>query len=257
MMDPSQLLAAVPVPLSDALLQTYQQIMSNYLERRWEPSTLNGGKFCEVVHSIIHGAVTGNFPATATKPANMVDACRALEKMPPSPTRVGDRSLRILIPRALCVLYEIRNNRGVGHVGGDVDANYMDAEAMRGMTSWIMAELVRVFHGVSTQEAQEVVDALIERKTPAIWEVGQVKRVLVAGLSTKEHVLMFLHHSGSGVSVDNLFKWTEYSNVSVFRSKVLRSLHKERLIEFDTKRDLARISPLGVKLIEEKLRKAA
>jgi hypothetical protein len=257
MMDLNRLLAAVPMPLRNTLLQTYQQIMSNYLERRWEPSTLNGGKFCEAVYSIVHGAITGNFPATATKPANMVDACRALEKVPPSPARIGDRSLRILIPRALSMLYEIRNNRGIGHVGGDVDANQMDAEAVQGMASWITAELVRVFHGVSTQEAQEVVDALIERKTPAIWEVGQVKRILVAGMSARDQVLMFLHHSGGGVSVDDLFKWTEYSNISVFRSKVLGSLHKERLIEFDAKRNLARISPLGVGLIEEKLRKAA
>jgi hypothetical protein len=257
MIDPTRLLAAVPASLRDTLLQTYQQIMSNYLERRWEPSTLNGGKFCEAVYTIVNGAVKGHFPTTATKPANMVDACRALEKAPPSPTRIGDRSLRILIPRALSVLYEVRNNRGVGHVGGDVDANHMDAEAVRGMASWIMAELVRVFHGVSTQEAQEVVDALVERKSPAIWEVGQVKRVLDAGMSAKDQVLMFLHHSEGWVSVNDLFKWTEYSNVTVFRSKVLAALHKERLIEFDKARGLARISPRGAAVVEEKLRKAA
>ena len=85
--------------------------MSNYLERRWGPSELNGGKFCEAVYSIINGALTGTFPATATKPQSMVHACAALE-VPADPNRVGDRSLRILIPRILPVLYEVRNNRG-------------------------------------------------------------------------------------------------------------------------------------------------
>jgi len=60
----------------------------------------------------------------------------------------------VLIPRLLPVLYEIRNNRGVGHVGGDVDPNHMDAEAVQAMASWVMAELVRIFHGVKTEEAR-------------------------------------------------------------------------------------------------------
>lgn len=110
----------------------------------------------------------GSFPATAGKPRDMAGACRALENEPPDANRVGDRSLRLLIPRALPVLYEIRNNRGVGHLGGDVDANHMDAEAVQAVASWIMAELVRIFHGVATQEAQDTADALVERKSPAI-----------------------------------------------------------------------------------------
>ena len=253
MIDPSRVLAGLPQPLRDELLECYQEIMSNYLERRWEPSELNAGKFSEVVYSIISGAVKGSFPAKATKPANMLDACQALEKEKADPARVGDRSLRILIPRLLPVLYEIRNNRGVGHVGGDVDANHMDAEAVQAMASWVMAELVRIFHGVTTEKAQQTIDALIERKTPVIWEVEGVKRVLNPGMSARNKVLMFLHHSAGWVSVMDLFKWVEYSNASNFRRLVLKPLHKGRLIEFDTKRDCARISPLGAKEVEKKL----
>ena len=93
MIDPSRVLAGLPQPLRDELLECYQEIMSNYLERRWEPSELNAGKFSEVVYSIISGAVKGSFPAKATKPANMLDACQALEKEKADPARVGDRSL--------------------------------------------------------------------------------------------------------------------------------------------------------------------
>jgi hypothetical protein len=253
MIDPARVLAALPGALRDALLNSYQEIMSNYLERRWEPSELNGGKFCEAAYSIIDGALKGSFPAAASKPKDMVGACRALESIAPDATRVGDRSLRILIPRALPVLYEIRNNRGVGHVGGDVDANHMDAEAVQAMSSWIMAELVRIFHGVTTQEAQDTVDALVERKSPAIWEVGIVKRVLDDKMSFKNQVLMLLHHSTGWVPTADLLKWVEYSNASLFRSGVLMPLHKERLIEYDTSQGLARISPIGAKMVEDHL----
>jgi hypothetical protein len=152
----------------------------------------------------------------------MLAACQALERQSPDPSRVGDRSLRVLIPRLLPVLYEIRNNRGVGHVGGDVDPNHMDAEAVQAMASWAMAELVRIFHGVKTDEAQQTVDALVERKSPLIWAVGEIKRVLDPKMSAKNQVLVLLHHSTGWVSATDLLKWVEYSNASMFRSKVLR-----------------------------------
>jgi|SRR5579872_351974 len=253
MIEPARVFVAFPASLRRELLQSYEQIVSNYIEHRWEPSELNGGKFCEVVYSIIDGAIRGAFPTNAGKPADMVAACRGLEKNPPSPARVGDRSLRILIPRTLLALYEIRNNRGVGHVGGDVNANHMDAEAVLGMASWTIAELVRIFHGVSTAEAQEIVDALVERRSPAIWEVEGVKRVLNPSHTVKDQVLLLLHHSASWVSTVDLFKWVEYSNSSMFRSHVLQPLHKSRLIEHDLVRGRARISPSGSLRVETEL----
>jgi hypothetical protein len=118
-----------------------------------------------------------------------------------------------------------------------------------------MAELVRIFHGVTTQEAQDTVDALVERKVPTIWEIGGVKRVLTTTMSAKNQVLMLLHHSTGWVAATDLFKWVEYSNPSVFRSSVLMALHKARLIEFDADQGQARISPLGAKQVEENLLK--
>lgn len=239
------------------MLSTYQEIIRNYLERRWEPAELNGGKFCEAVYSIVHGAIKGAFPAIVSKPSNLLAACRALENEAPDPLRAGDRSLRVLIPRALPVLYDIRNNRGVGHIGGDVDANHMDAEAVQAMATWILAELVRIFHNVNTQEAQQAVDALVETKTPLIWDMGGVKRILVPGMSAKNQVLMFLHHKRGWMPSGDLFRWVEYSNSSVFRAKVLMPLHQDRLIEFDSAQSRARISPIGAKHVEETLLRAA
>jgi hypothetical protein len=254
--DPTRVLAQLPQPLRNELLAAYREIMSNYLERRWEPAELNGGKFCEVVYSIVNGELAGSFPARASKPGNMVDACRALENISPDPKRVGDRSLRIFIPRTLPVLYEVRNSRGVGHVGGDVNANHMDAEAVQGMTSWVMAELVRIFHGTTIDEARATVDALVERKTALIWETtAGIKRVLNPNMGAKDQVLVLLHHSTGWVSTTDLLNSVEYSRASAFRSSVLKPLHKRRLIEFNPSQNQAHISPLGAKYVEEKLLK--
>jgi hypothetical protein len=65
-----------------------------------------------------------------------------------------------------------------------------------------MAELVRIFHCVKTEEAQETVDALVERKTPIIWEVRGMRRVLDSKMTAKNQVLVLLHHStGMGVCI--------------------------------------------------------
>jgi hypothetical protein len=186
----------------------------------------------------------------------MVAACRALEQTPPNATRVGDRSLRILIPRVLLPLYEIRNNRGVGHVGGDVDPNFLDATAVFGMTSWVLAELIRVFHNVTTKDAQQTVDALIERKHPLVWQVEGIKRVLDHSMDKGNQSLVLLYSESSWLDEKELFSWVEYSTLTMFRNRILLPYHKQRLLEYDTSQRRVRISPRGVLEVEQLLSKA-
>jgi hypothetical protein len=256
MIDSAKLLAGLPSGLREPLLNTYKEIASNYVERRWEPSELNGGKFCEAVYSIINGAVTGSFPDRPSGPDNMAQACRALEGKPANATLIGDKSLRVYIPRMLIPLYDIRNNRGVGHIGGDVDPNYMDATAVFSAASWILAELVRIFHSTNTAEAQSSVDALVERKLPLVWSVAGVRRVLDSSMPTSDQVLVLLYGEPAAVADKELSNWVEYSSPSMFRTRVLEPLHKARFIEFDRKAGNVHISPLGTREVENRIHKA-
>ena len=61
MIDATKILPTLPKELRSPLSQTYQEIAANFAEHRWEPSELNDGKFCEVVYSIIAGALSGTF----------------------------------------------------------------------------------------------------------------------------------------------------------------------------------------------------
>ena len=255
MLDSSKVLAAIPPGLRDPLLRSYQEIGENFAERRWEPSELNGGKFCEVVYTIIAGTLKDSYASKPSKPSNMAKACRDLENTSADPNRVGDRSLRILIPRVLVALYDIRSNRGVGHAGGDVNPNFMDATVVYGMASWTLAELVWVFHGISTQEAQEIADVLVERKLALVWDTGQGKRVQDPKMDKGDQALLLLHSKPGWVNEDDLFEWVEYSTKSMFRKNILKDYHKERLLEYDTKAQKARISPLGSKHVEEEILK--
>ncbi len=256
MIETSKILAGLPYGLRDPLIANYNEIALNFTIHKWEPSELNGGKLCEVVYSIINGYLSGKFPSKPSKPQNMLQACQTLENTPKDPNRIGDRSIRILIPRVLPILYEIRNNRGVGHVGGEVDPNYLDATAVYSMSSWILAELIRIFHNITTAEAQDVVDTIVERKHPLIWEVGDLKRVLDSSMSKRNQALLLLHHEYGWVNDSELSTWIEYSSVSMFRTRILSPLHKDRLVEFDKGKNRVRISPKGVNEVELKIHKA-
>lgn len=243
-------LAGIPASLRDELLAAFNEIERNYRERRWEPSELNGGKMCEVVYTILRGFIDGTYPARASKPSNMVDACRAFEKIDAAQF---PRAVRIQVPRVLLALYEVRNNRGVGHVGGDVNPNAMDASFVLATAKWLMAELIRLFHGVDTVTAEQTVDRIVERTVPLVWQVGELRRVLAPGFTMREKTLVVLYHATGWVPEKVLFAWVEHSNAAVFRRDVLAKAHKEKLIEYDRSAGRVLISPLGVRVVEDEL----
>ncbi|MCH7502167.1 MAG: hypothetical protein IIA10_02280 [Proteobacteria bacterium] len=249
-MDQNKVLSGLPASLRQELLNAHEEIARNFREKRWEPAELNGGKLCEIVYSILRGHVDGSFPAQASKPSNMVDACKSLEQ---ADKNIFPRSVRIQIPRVLIALYEVRNNRGVGHVGGDVDPNHMDARYVLESAKWVMAELVRVFHGLSVDDATAVVDKLVERTIPVVWEVGDIKRVLRTSLSKKDETLLLLYASSGAVKDTDLFNWVEHSNMSNYRRDVLRRAHKARLIEYDEGTGDVHLLPTGTAYVEERL----
>ncbi len=250
-MDNIELLGLLPPGLRAELLQAFNNITTNFRERKWEPSELNGGKLCEVIYSILDGYVAGTFPPKATKPPNMYNACQLLSNAPTT----FPRSVRIHIPRILISLYEVRNNRGVGHIGGDVDPNQMDATLVLYTSKWLMAELIRIFHDVDVNTATLAVEGLIEKEVPTIWQVKNKKRVLNSKLTMKEKTLLLLFSSIGSVDESVLFSWTEHTNAAVFRRDILVSGHKAKLWEYDREAKDITLSPVGIYYVEQNLLK--
>lgn len=242
-LDPKGAFSALPPTLVADLLDAFKQVVKNYAEHRWEPSELNGGKLCEAAYTILSGFFAGVYEQRAHKPQDVVSACRNLEK------ENGPRSARIQIPRMIVALYEIRNNRGVGHTGGDVDPNHMDATAVVYMSKWVVAELVRLLHGLTTEEATDLVDALVEREVALVWRNGDKRRVLATGLTLRKGTLLLL----SGVveaRESDLASWLEQKRAADYRNKVLKPMHKERLLEYDQEAGTVALLPPGVAAAE-------
>ncbi len=243
-------LGLLPQGLRDELLREYAKITRNYRENRWEAAELNGGRFCEIVYTILDGYLDGHrYAAAASKPKDMKTACDALAQR--GKGTVPD-SVRITIPRVLVALYQIRNNRGVGHVGGDVDANHMDAAYVLHSAQWVMAELVRIYHQTDVKTATDTVGALVDRTVPIIWEIGEVRRVLDTSLSLADATLLLAYRAPGGVSDHRLTTDLEQSRLANYR-RVLDKLHSARKIEYTKATGGVVISPLGIREVEERL----
>ena len=237
-------LQGVPEALRTPLVSEFETIEQRLLLADWREATMAAGRFAEVAWAVVEGHVHGAFSPAVQKPKDFVGACRKLEST--SPISIGDRSARIAIPRLLPFVYELRNNRDVGHVGGDVDANRIDAEAAATVCAWVLGEFVRIFHRVSVDDAAVLVGKLVERRTPLVWSHGSVRRVMAPSMNAGEQVLVLLAHDRGAVETANLQTWCKYSNKTQFRAKVLGRLDRQLFIDFDSKQDLSIITPLGV-----------
>jgi hypothetical protein len=235
----------------DRLIKAYTELKRNCIESRYESAGLSAGKFCEVGLRLLQHRVTGSSMPFSTKIPNFADECR---KVVTAPGNAATDSEKTIIPRALVFLYTMRNKRGIGHIGGDVDANSIDVMLMSRVADWVVCELIRVHHGLSLEEAQDLVDALAVRQIPDIWEVAGKRRVLRDGLKTKEESLLLLYSSkDAAVLIEDLIQWVEYSNPRVYKSSVLEPLHKSRMVEWDRDSDTVFLSPKGAAFVEENI----
>lgn len=215
---------------------------------------IEAGHLCETVIRLLQQEVHGTSTRFGANIGNFADECR---KLVSSNNGAANESLRLVIPRALVFVYTMRNKRGIGHVGGDVDANRIDAISIVQTCDWIVCELIRSFHGLSLEEAQDLVDGLAIRSVPEVWQVAGKRRILKKGLPFKDQVLLLCYQDpSSAILSEDLYDWVEYSNFSVFKRKVLTPLHRERLIEYAKDDELVTISPLGAKDVEERILKS-
>lgn len=243
-----------------------EKIIDSYLElkhrgfkaaytKEYDGAGIYAGKFCETAFRFLENELKGTHTAFNAHITNMAAELTKLENLPKTS---GNESLRVIIPRTLSVIYTLRNKRGIGHVGGDIEANNIDLSTVIKLADWIIAELIRIYHKLSFEEAQGVVDSINSKEIPAVWEINGKKRVLKKGLSYKDKVLLILYSDiNNSCATEDLFDWTDYSDLWQFKTKLLKGMHKESLIEYDQEAQYAHLSPLGIAEVEQRILKAA
>ena len=243
-------LQSIPKQFRDKLVKRYISLKQAQAEERYEAAGLAAGKLAEVVLRFLQHEQTGTCIGFGKSIGNFADECR---KIISSNSGNLSSALKTAVPRALVFAYTIRNQRDIGHDGGDLDANPIDMATVVRISDWIICELIRSYHGLPIEEAQDLIDSISVKNVPLIWQVGEKKRVLKAGMSAKDQALVLLYSSKeTSVLTEDLCDWIEYKR-SMFATRVLNDLHQKRMIEYDRDNELVQISPLGVDYVEQKI----
>jgi hypothetical protein len=215
----SSLSAAYPPDLVDELLGAYQEIRRLYYAGGLRLAEVEGGRFSEAAFRMLEAESTGTFtPLGRSLDTTMIQ--RRLEQLPHGSF---PDSVRLHVPRALRVVYDIRNNRDAVHLADGIDPNLQDASLVLTTASWVLAEFVRMHHAVSADEAQAIVEQLVAREAPMIQDFAGYLKVLDPGLSASDHCLLLLYQVGAkGASFEQLSDWAR----PAMKANLRRTLHR-------------------------------
>jgi hypothetical protein len=207
-----------PNKLVDELLSAYQDAKRNFFLGGLRLSAVEGGRFCEAAMRMLEYATTQNF----TDLGRMVASDKLFETLSNYPRAQFPESIRVHIPRAIRVVYDIRNKRDAAHLADDIDPNLQDATLVVSSLDWILAEFVRLYHQVSANEATKIIDGVVTRKVPVIEDFDGFLKVLNPKLKVSGYILVLLYERGtSGATFAELEKWVR----PAMRSNLRRTLN--------------------------------
>jgi hypothetical protein len=236
--------AHFPKKLIDELLSAYQEAKHNFFLGGLRLSEVEGGRFCEAALRMLEHVITGN----STDLNRPLDSEKLIVALSNSPKTFPD-SIRLHIPRAIRVVYDVRNNRDAAHLADGIDPNLQDATLVISALDWILAEFIRLYHQVSANEAHEIIDGLVSRRVPVIQDFDGFLKVLNPSLQVSGYILVLLYERGLvGASYAELEKWIRPSMRSNLRRTLSGMTDKALLHENDA--GIFKLTKLGYQQVE-------
>ena len=216
--------------LVDELVAAYREAKRNHYLGGHRLSAVEGGRFCEAAYRILQDVVTGSSTPLG-RPLNTDHLARQLAALPVG--SVSD-SIRLHIPRALRVVYDVRNTRDAAHLADGIDPNVQDSALVAAVLDWTLAEFVRIYHGVEPAEALELITGLVTRSAPAIEDFDGFLKVLNPRLRAGDHCLVLLYQRDRlGATQEELKKWARPEMRPNLRRTLKRLEHTLALIHGD------------------------
>ncbi len=174
-------------PCVARVIEHYEGAVRAYRVSQPGDSLESSGKFSEAVLRTLHHLTTGDI-------VDRVDVGAEIDRLERLPRDLHDESIRLLIPRALRVLYQVACNRGARHDRVGFDPNQMDATLGVALSSWVLAELVRIaLPGVlEPTAAHALVAGIVEPHAPILETVDGLMFLHKKSASAREVVLVRL-----------------------------------------------------------------
>jgi hypothetical protein len=239
--------AQFDVALVDELLAAYQDAKHNFYLGGLRLGAVEGGRFCEAAFRMLQQATTKKF----TPLGKQIDANGITLQLMNLPSANFPDAVRLHIPRALRVVYDVRNSRDAAHLADDIDPNLQDASLVIGNIDWVLAEFVRLYHGVKADEAQRIIEALVVRKVPVVQDFNGFLKVLNPKLKATEYLLVLLYERGTGgATYEQLENWVRPPMRANLRRTLNKMVDDQAYVHQDAGRYL--ITKLGMKTVETK-----
>ncbi len=173
-----------------SLLKHYSQAVEKYQSGDWESVSLKGGKFVESTAKALAIYCGVSLPPQRSFKAGVV--LKSLEQLNAS---TFDEVIRIVIPKACFLIYEIVNNRGGRHDSDYIDPNSMDSDIIMPTMSWVLAELFRfASQGSDPEQAKEIIQSLTKRIYPHFEEIDGRPYINMPNLDGSSVALLILYY---------------------------------------------------------------
>jgi hypothetical protein len=232
-----------PQEISSRIISDYVSLQKKMLVKDWKGTQLEISHIVEHIRRFLENVLLQT-PINYSKKLQIFSELTLKQYE----SAAGDESLRINIPRILYSMSSIRNKRSVGHTN-EVIANKMDALYMLNSLKWCLGEIIRLNSNLSVNEINEIIESLLLRGHEIIWTNGLIPRILNPNLSAPNQTLILLFFKEKMID-EELRNSIEYKNSTDFKNKVLKKLHKDRLIEY-SKNGECEILPPGIEKVEK------
>jgi hypothetical protein len=222
------------------ILGHYEVLKTSFILQDWEKCLLRGGKFSEAVMKAIHFIRTGK----ATQQISVDTEINTVSSRADLP-----ESIRLLIPRAVKVLYDHRSRRGGAH--GSFAPNVMDCSVVVPIADWILGELVRFYCTAAPDRAIKFVAGIAAKSVPFVEKFGEDYVVLLKGASARQEIGCILYtRYPNRTKTKELIKWIPNHSASNIRLN-LANMQKTKLVHFNS--DGYVLTTAGIKAIEEEI----
>ncbi len=227
------------------LLDAHAEVRRNFYLGGLRLSAVEGGRFCEAAFRLLEEVSTGAF----TPLGRQLDTDRIIERLRGLGSSSYSDSIRLHIPRALRLIYDIRNKRDAAHLADGIDPNLQDATLVVSTVDWVLGEFLRLFHTAPPDKIHGLVEDIVTRSAPIVQDFDGALKVLKPDLSASDHCLVLLYHCGAkGATLEELDGWV--------RPKMRRNLRRTLRLLADQKdlvyasSDRYRITRLGEREVE-------
>lgn len=200
------------------LLDGHSEVKRNYYLGGLRLAEVEGGRFCEAAFRLLQQAAS----FSVTPLGKQLDSEKLILNLQNLAATHPD-SIRLHIPRALRLVYDIRNKRDAAHLADGIDPNMQDATLVVSVVDWILAEFIRLYHAVPADEARKIVDTIVARSAPIVQNFDGFLKVLNTSLNAGDWCLVLLYQCGaSGAAFDQLSAWVRPD----MRTNLRRTLHR-------------------------------